>query len=324
MRLFLGIDGGGTKTETLICDEEGNIIGRYVGAPSNPLFTEKSKLMETIRESAGSAFQDIGGDKKIEYAAVCIPGIKLYKSEVESEYLKYCKKVGIFGDDLNAFYSALLKPYGIIVLSGTGSFALGINREGKKHKLGGWGPILGDEGSGYFIGILCLKSVIKEYEETGLKTTLTPKVLDFFGIKEVTELRKKVYSEECNRSIISSLSKIVHESARDGDVVAIEIINNAAKHLAEYVRVIVEKLNMYDKEYDVVLTGGISNFGELILKPFTEEVKKISDCLNVGTPKLRPAVGSLLVAMIESGINIESESILKNLHDSYKKYMINS
>lgn len=321
MKLFLGVDGGGTKTETLICDEEGNITGRHIGGQSNPLFIEKENLLETIRESLRVIVQDSGRKDKIDYAAVCITGIRKYKSEVEAEYSKYCKEVDFIGEELNAFRSAVSKPYGIVVLSGTGSFAMGINRKGEQCKFGGWGPVLGDEGSGYFIGVSCLKAVIKEYEGFGTRTALTPKIKDFFCVKEVPELRNIVYSKECDRRVISSLSKIVHESAAEGDSISLEIINEAAKYLADLTDRIVRRLNMYDGEYDVVLTGGISNFGELILKPFNEEVKRHNMNLNVKNAKLRPSVGSLLVAMEKSGINIYNEKILKNLNDSYIKCM---
>lgn len=318
MRLFLGIDGGGTKTEALVCNEDGIILGRGIAGPSNPLFIGKLEAFKTINEIINVAVANFDRKVLFDSAAVCIPGIKKYRDEIEIPFLLERKNAYIDADELNAFYGAVAKPYGIVVVSGTGSFAMGINRKGESIELGGWGPLLGDEGSGYYIGILCLKAVINEYERAGPKTALTPKVKEFLGINDVSEMRRAVYSKEFDRSSIAKLSKIVRDSADLGDTVSIEIVNNTAEQLADLVKRVVCRLNMSDGEYDAVLTGGVSNFGELLIKPFTAIIKEKYANIRVRKPEFRPSVGSLLIAMKNTGIDINNREIMENLRDSYK------
>lgn len=318
MRYFLGIDGGGTKTEALVCTDDGVIVGKGIAGPSNSLFVEKSIAFENIGKSIHMALKDYSGEISFASAAVCIPGIKRYRDEVKTQLLNNCKNTYIDADELNAFCSALAKPYGIVVLGGTGSFALGFNKKGDRAEIGGWGPLIGDEGSGYYIGVSSLKSVIREYEGAGDKTSLTTKIMKTLGLNEIPELRRAIYSKEFDRKAIGNLSRIVHESALEGDSVSIEIINDAARHLADLVNRVVKRLQMYDGEYEAILTGGASNFGDLILIPFTEFIKKENININVVKPKFVPAVGALMIAMKESGIDVYTQIVLNNLSITYK------
>lgn len=314
---FLGIDGGGTKTEALVCNETGLIAGRGISGPSNPLFISKQAAFDNIRKAIDYAVKCYNGDMRFDSAAVCIPGIKRYGDEVQAQLINDCRKVYIDADELNAFYGALTKPYGIVVLAGTGSFAMGINKKGEKVNSGGWGPLIGDEGSGYHIGIRCLQAVINEYEGAGRKTSLTPKIIKHLCLKDIPEIRKVIYASEFDRKTIGDLSRIVHESALEGDTAAIKIITEAAGHLAELVNRTIKRLGMHDGEYDVVLTGGVSKFGDLILKPFSEFIKKSNANLNVALPKLVPAAGALMIAMKETGIDVFGQDVLHNLDTAY-------
>jgi len=318
MRYFLGIDGGGTKTEALACTEDGVILAREISGPSNPLFVEKTEAFGTIAGTMHSALKGYEGKSGIHiHAAVCVPGIKKFKTELEKILLIFCEKVFIDSDEMNAFLGAVAKPYGIVVVSGTGSFALGINKNGDSIELGGWGPILGDEGSGYYIGLSSLKAVINEFEYGGPKTALTPKIIKFLQIKSIKELKRKVYSNEFDRSSMGNLSKLVREAGEEGDAVSVGIIDMAAYELADLANRVVANLKMVDGTYDAVLTGGVRKFGEMILKPFTENINRSNKNIIVKEPKFEPVVGSLLIAMKESGIDIANEGILKNLRDSY-------
>jgi N-acetylglucosamine kinase-like BadF-type ATPase len=317
---FLGIDGGGTKTEALICDEFGQIIGRGRSGPSNPLFIGKDTAFENIKLSIDIASRYYNGNMFFDSASICIPGIKRYKDEVKTQLLQNSKNTYIDSDELNAFYGALAKPFGIVVIAGTGSFTVGINKRGEKAVLGGWGPIIGDEGSGYHIGICGLKSIVMEYEGAGVKTSLTPKIMKELGLKKVPELRRLIYSKDFDRTIIANLSNLVHESAIEGDPASVNIVNTAAAHLAELVNRVVEQLKMYDGDYDAVLTGGVSNFKDLILVPFTESIER--ENINIKKPQYVPAIGSLMIALKESGIDVYAQDILNSLNATYKNFVL--
>jgi len=318
MKLFVGVDGGGTKTEALICDENGVILGRGTAESSNPLFVDKSVAMESIRQSINSAARSGKICRPFDCVAICVPGMRVYKNEVKEEYANEANNIVVSGDELSSFYGALAKPFGIVVSSGTGSFAMGVNRKGESAILGGWGPILGDEGSGYYIGVSALKAVITEYEDGSPKTLLTEKLKKYFSVSEISDIRRAIYKNGFDRFKISQISTIVYEAAVEGDDVSVNIIVDASKQLACLVNRIAKKLNMYEDGYDAVLTGGVSNFGDFLTKPFIEYVKKHNININVQKPKFVPAVGSLLISMKEYGIDAYNDLIINNLEVSYK------
>ena len=318
MIYFLGIDGGGTKTEALVGTADGAIVGRGIAGPSNPIFIEKASAFDNIGKSIKLALKGHSRETYFSSAAICIPGIKRYRDELEAQLLKDCTKVYIDGDELNAFCGALAKPYGVIVLAGTGSFAMGINKKGEKAEMGGWGPIIGDEGSGYYIGVSGLRAVVKEFEGTGVKTSLTPRIMEALKLKNIEDLRRNIHSDGPGRNVIGGLSKLVQESASEGDEASVEIVNTAAMHLADLAIRVIKRLHMYDGEYDAALTGGVSNFGDMILDPFTERLRKERAGIHVVKPRFVPAVGALMIAMRESGIDVYDKSVLNHLSVTYK------
>ena len=322
MKIFVGVDGGGTKTETLACDENGAVLGYGIRDASNPLFVGKDKAIRAILDSIREAAGNIEGNGGF-YAAVCVPGIQVCKDELDQKLLSFCDRTTLDADELNAFLGALAKPYGVVVVSGTGSFAMGIDRKGNRKELGGWGPVLGDEGSGYFIGLSALRAVIREYEGDGPQTALTPKVKEYMGIGDIGQLRQKVYSDGFGRAGIGSLSRIVRTAAGEGDAVSLEIAGRAARELADLAERTIRKMKMCGEPYDLALTGGVRNFGPLITEPFANQIEKEFPNIRVKDPEAEPVVGSLLIALKDSGIDIMDGSIMANLKASCQEYCRN-
>lgn len=327
MGLYLGIDGGGTKTEALICDEKGCIIGRGLSGASNPIFMDKDAAFKAIRDSIEQASQinsgrisSFGDNKSISvedfnYVVICIPGMKKFSEEIKNTF--GFKNVTVAGDELNAFYGSIAKTHGIAVLSGTGSFAAAVNKKGESAEIGGWGPILGDEGSGYYIGVCALKAIINEYEDCGKKTILTPMIKEYLNIEDISMLRRIVYQKDFSRTYMGNLCKVVYEAAQKGDLVAIEIIDDAAKQLANLVIKAANKLKMDDGVYEAAITGGVSNLGTFLMEPFEKYVKKYKSNINIINPRFKPVIGSLIVALKNDGINIDDENIMSNFENSY-------
>lgn len=317
MDIFLGVDGGGTKTEALACDRDGMILGRGAAGPSNPIFTKKDRAFANIFKAAGLALRDIEKSGSFTCrAAICVPGAKKFKGELEMRSKSFCEQAHIDSDERSSFLGALAEPYGIVVSSGTGSFAMGVNRAGDSCELGGWGPVLGDEGSGYHIGVLCLRAVIGEYEGFGPGTLLTPKIKEFLMLDDINELKRTAYSKDFDRSRMGSLSRLVHACALEGDAVSLAIIARAAHALADLALRTASRLKMDDGVYNAVLTGGVSRCGELMEKPFSEAVSEKNPRIRVKRPEFTPAVGSLLAAMLESGLDAFDCGILSNLRAS--------
>lgn len=315
---FLGIDGGGSKTEAILADSKGNIIGRGSSGPSNSNLVSIKEAINSIRDAYFGAVNRIDEGIKLSGVSLCIPGFThdIEKKELAHLFRVELSQLNIYADHKSAYAGALLNQPGVIVLSGTGSFSYGKDHYNKEIIMGGWGPLIGDEGSGYYVGRMALSAMTKSFEGRGGITLLLSKILDYWGLKQTQELRNYLYSKDNYQKVISSLAPIVYECALKQDQISIQIINKAAVHLAKLAHQTIKQLNFNDNEVAVALTGGLSNFGTLIKSPFKNYLtKECGNRIQVKEPMFSPAIGSVIIAFIDGKKEI-TQDLIKNLKTS--------
>ena len=307
MNYYLGVDGGGTKTIAVIGDEDGHLLGWGTGGPSNAHFCLPQTALQSIQDSIQRARAQ-AGDKPVSRAALCVPGLKHHFDPVEIAVALAITPEApqITGDDVSTFYGALGHAYGIVVLAGTGSFALGMDCHGKRVSVGGWGPLLGDEGSGFAIGQAALKAVICEYEARGPSTVLTGLIKSHFALNDLFDLRSRIYQSSSYQNVISGIAPLVLEAVQAGDRMAQVIIHDAGTALGKLAVVVLRQID-FDLDTDtVVLTGGIRNLGDWILAPFEQEIHKHAESIRIRPPRFIPAVGALMLALEADGRTIDA------------------
>jgi len=318
MAYFLGIDGGGTKTEAVLADEHGFVLSIGKSGGSNPNFVGKEVSFASIICAAKAALACVN-NSRIEEVVVCAPGIKKYTEELHQKLEKILNigksRILIDDDKLNSFYGALGKEYGAVVLAGTGSFAMGINKYGQKYVIGGWGPIIGDEGSGQWIAVQALKAIAKEHDGIGPTTLLTNMIMRQYGVSDASDIRRVIAIDN-----ISGLVPVVMEAAQKGDSVALSIINRAGVELAKMANAVISKLDLNSSDYEVALTGGISNLGDLLWVPFMATIRSLHEKVNIIKPKFTPGVGAVMIALKRAGIEWCND-IMDNLKTSYEERM---
>jgi N-acetylglucosamine kinase-like BadF-type ATPase len=145
---------------------------------------------------------------------------------------------------------------GIVVLSGTGSIAYGVDPGGTVARSGGFGSLLGDEGSGYWLGNQALRAVVRASDGRGPSTALTPIVFEALAVASVEELVPLVYEHHLPRSAVAALAGRVERARAQGDGVASELIGRAAQELVLAGQAVARKLQ-FDKPHPVVLAGGV-------------------------------------------------------------------
>lgn len=310
---YLGVDGGGTKTEALIADARGHVLGHGLAGPSNPYFVARRSALAALRRAVGAARVAAGG-AAIARAALCVPALRQHfdPAAVASALDLPEQALSVEGDERNAFYGALGGEYGVVVLAGTGSFALGVRRDGERATVGGWGPILGDEGSGYWIGLQALRAVIAAHEGRGPATALTPLVVAQWALADLAGLRARVYGEQHRRHHIAALAPLVLQAAEMGDAPAAAIMAEAGRALAELGVAVVRRLEIDSPEYDLVLAGGVRRLGRWIVDPFQAAVREACPRIHLREPRFSPAVGAVMLALRAGGVAWSGE-VLANL-----------
>ena len=237
MRYYLGIDGGGTKTVAIICDENGDLVSRYVGKSIN----YNSVGTDTARANLKDTVDGVLEGKNITLSSAFI-GMPALSSRAEDSFTKDfcegiidCPKIAMDSDVYIGLEAMKTEGASAMVVSGTGSMAVGRLEDGTVIFKGGWGYILGDEGSGYALALDAVKAAICGAEGSAEKTVLTEKVLEHFKVSDIYSLIDIFYDPPIENSAVAKLTPVLFESAENGDKVANEIIDRHAKLLASTV-----------------------------------------------------------------------------------------
>jgi len=300
-----GIDGGATKTVCIIADDEGKVLGRGVSGPSNyhnvSISAVKKALFQSIKRAASNARL---GRLRFKVACFGMAGLDSpYDRKIISKFIreeiKFSEKITVVHDSVIALYGATGGAPGLIILAGTGSVAAGLNKRGEIKRVGGWGNIVGDEGSAYEVGRQALKAFLRSYDGRELKTLLTEKIMKMLKLRMEEDLVQRVYAERMNVSEIAAVAPLVAEAADEGDAVAKRILAEAGRELASHAIAIAKALGMENEDVEVYTTGGVFKAGSHVLKPFEEEVKKIMPRARFAPPKFEPAMGAIFLASRE-------------------------
>src|SRR5499426_2271460 len=196
-RLVVGVDGGGTRTRAVVLDGD-RILGEGAAGPSNPLRVGISNGATAIREAIDRAcaaaliHRDDLVAVGIGLAGVRRKDIRTRMHDVLVETLGV-ENIELVSDGDIALYGATDGQPGIVVISGTGSISVGVNRQGKRAYAGGWGPLAGDEGGGSWIARRALQSVAQASDGRGPKTSLTDAACEYFQVAAAEDLSTAIY-----------------------------------------------------------------------------------------------------------------------------------
>jgi N-acetylglucosamine kinase-like BadF-type ATPase len=313
-RLFLALDGGGTKTVALLCDEAGHVLGFGLSGPGNALSAGDEQAVNHAVEAVRKAL----GTHKINEVFHCrlyIPGF----SRCLPLFLKKFPGLdaGVCSDSMSAYYSCIGKPGGIVVLSGTGSFALGLDASNRQYTAGGWGHLLGDEGSGYHIGKMALQALLHNQEEGIPPTGLDGEIMQAFHVSQPRDVIKAVYSPGFGRPQIASLCPLVGRAANRGEKDALQILDRAAEELCLLAQAVQKRMALLNGP--VGLAGGVIRLGKLISVPFESILKKSCPGLTYVKQRYSPVVGGMLYLMAEYGYGDWElgEAMEKELKEKY-------
>jgi N-acetylglucosamine kinase-like BadF-type ATPase len=292
---FIGIDSGGTKCELLISGNKGNTILKKKFKALHYSVHGKKIISEHLSEIISSSLNEKKLDLK-NCRGICIglAGAREIKDRLELEKqikkLTGYKKIAVESDALIALYGAFKGNDGLILICGTGSILYGI-AGGKFHRIGGWGRILGDYGSGYEIGKLALKHLARNYDN-GIKLSRLSKEIEkkFYFTKH--NILKNIYHENFN---VQNLAPVVIELARKKDKDAEKIIDKAVDELTEHFNVFFKSSGL-KKKIDVALSGSIIESDNILSKKLIGSIKKNFGNINLINKAHTPAEGAILLA----------------------------
>jgi len=210
-------------------------------------------------------------------------------------------RVLVVNDALIALEAGVGDAPGLVIIAGTGSIVYGRNARGEAARAGGWGYVLGDEGSGYWMGRLALRAVVREADSRGRATGLTPRVLAHFGVGRPQDLVHQVYGTGLRPSAIGALAAVVQAAAVDGDPVARDIVQKGAHALASAAESVAGRLSLDAGDtLAVVLSGGIFRGVPSLADEVTTLVEAALPNARARRLDVEPAAGAVALALAEA------------------------
>ena len=253
----VGVDGGGTKTLAIIVDAQGNERGRGIAGSANHESVGIEKAIYHIRSAIEDASHQAGCALPLQSAWFGLAGIdRPHDYDLLLPHLQPLAHHIRLTNDAELVLSGLSGGVGIALIAGTGSIALGRDAQGSSARAGGWGHILGDEGSGYELGRRCLQAIAKATDGRGQATALVELLLRQWKLDNASDIIGKVYTKP-DKALIAALSPLVCEAARRGDEVATGILEDAAHELALALVAVKNRLDFPDQQVAIALGGGL-------------------------------------------------------------------
>ena len=292
--ISIGIDGGGSTLRVGIYTENMECLHLHeLAETSNPSVLGYSQAEELMRPSLTQTISDAGiTSSKVNYVGAGMAGAAQnpdWLRNVLTSILSHAK-ITVAPDYEIALIGAHGKRYGMLVLSGTGSVAFGIDASGESAHSGGWGYLLDDGGSGYWLGLETLKSATRIADGREEETGLYEQTFAHLKISTPDELISWLYNPETKNQEIAQMAPIVLACAATGDLEALRIVEDGAEQLYQLYLSVIKRLKFGGTP--VMFSGGLLSSDNLLRRLLMQKI----GLEKVPTPKYSPVEGAALMA----------------------------
>jgi N-acetylglucosamine kinase-like BadF-type ATPase len=273
--LWLALEGGGTRSQAALLDGVGHVVHIVNSADVNMHFTTLQESQAAVLAAVKGVLRgaQISGARVTHFVSALVDarfGAELLGEILpNASYHYYEEQTVVFAR------AGLYRPHGVAVVAGTGATAWAVRAgDGRECVYGGWGSLLGDEGSGYALGLAGLRAAIRVFEgRAEAPSRLFTAVLRHFGFAEPTfreDLVFLAYHKPLTRAEIAALAAVVTGLAAQGDPLAARLTAEAAADLTALALHAARRLFRPEEPFDVAVAGGLTNAGELLLGPFRQ------------------------------------------------------
>ena len=301
MKYLIGFDCGATKTKCAIADIEGNILYTATGGAANFLINGTAGTSKIIL----SLLKDCIKNSNIDYSEIekIVIGAAGAGRKADAENLKSSllevfsadgikiKSLKVISDAQVALEGAFPNKAGCILISGTGSIIYGKDEKGNIYRAGGFGRLLGDEGSGFSIGRKGLQAAAKYFDGRGNETLIVKLIQEKYSINTADELINKVYKENFN---IASTAQIVLTAAEIGDNTALKILNEESEELIQHIKIIMKQMNV--SRLSISFAGSLISNKNIYSDMLRDKIKTSLPSVKIVKPEHSPVEGAILLA----------------------------
>jgi glucosamine kinase len=328
-RFVMGIDGGATKTLAAVLDLEGETVHLGHGGPSNEDAVGAEDAVKALLEAADGAMKEAGIDAhQLASAVLAVAGTNTDSIAGKVRSARPDNWI-VVNDVVGAWATATGAGPGVAAISGTGSNVFGVGgtgAEARAWRAGGWGHLLGDEGSGYWLGVQSIKAALRDRESSGPVTALSDAAIEFFKQSSVEAVANLVYSKPLTKGEIAAFAVETGKLAEQGDEVAGELYEWGARELAQQIVTVIRKTGLAtdtddEREFPVGLIGSAFKAGAVFIDPLTKAIHEHAPGARVERVEMAPAGGSLLLAAKAGGCaeRVDAKQLSRMLDEALER-----
>ena len=311
--LLLAVDGGQTATKALVARLDGTVVGTGVGGPSDHFHIEGGveKNRVAIHGAIAAALESAGATPTLVTAVgLGLTGAPARgdQNPIVHEIVRAVIDPGqivVAPDYVTNLAGASAGEPGVVLIAGGGSIGYGVTADGREAIAGGYGFLLGDEGSAFNIGLRAVAAASRAEDLRAEATALQAIVADHFDISTVRHIPRVVYRAGFPRDRISLLAPRVAAAADEGDIPASRIMAAAGEELALTALGVIRQLFRSGSAVDVYLTGGVFSAGKHVREPLQATLRSAWPSATTREPRFPPAVGGLILAAKSLGLPID-------------------
>jgi len=300
VRYFLGVDGGGSKCDAVVIDETGVVCGWGTSGPTTYVSAEEA--------DAASRQALTGALGSLSVPEVWMGAISTAKYPTawlrDRGTVVHCFPI----DEADACFAAAGRTWGVMVHAGTGTWVLARTPEGRQVRMGGMGPILGDDGSGWDIGLRGIRAALRSSWSARTRTSLAEAVPPVLGVSRLGSIvGRPITTGQITRAQIAGVAPVVVREAAAGDAVALRALQQAAASLTELCVLVMDELQVTGQHYPLIGMAGVIQGAPLYWRLLCESILEHDPTLVPEVPTLKMVVGTAFEAMRRAGVEVSSD-----------------
>lgn len=317
MGYSLAVDGGGTKLYLLLFDEDMHCRGRSTGSGTNTNFTSAAQVKENMRRSLEECLggQDVGPIDRL-YLSIVGPN-----DVMEALVRERCglRQTVMLGEGGAALLAGGLWDCGMVAIAGTGATMYYRSEQGRFRTLGGWGSLLGDWGSGFYIGQRGCQACVRMEEGWGEKTLIRELLMEQYGITRLWEMVPLVYQSPSYQRAVAECAKVVSKAAAMGDAVALSIYRDAGELIAQQIDATIRRYNITGRAKRVVANGGAWKGSPVMFESFARWLHERHPDMPVQRPVFDPVMAGIVQSCLDAGRL--DDAMIARLRSEYSDYV---
>jgi len=322
---FIGIDGGGTHSFAIAVDSTGSKLTTADAGSLNFFAAGLPKARRHLKELSESLERQL--PRKIQIARIVVGCAALFSDATKVETKNLCggilplDRTRVVSDCQTACFGATLGGPGVLIIAGTGSIVVAQNEAGQHQRVGGWGHILGDEGSAYWMAVEAVKAAIAA--EAGTKTRLSRLVRQWFKVRKLTEIVPIIHGPDFTKERFAMLASHLARNVGRRNAAFRDICRRGSKELAAQALAAVKLARVKMRPLPVFLLGGVLTNNALVRARLVAALKN-SCAVRIAKPRLSPLLGAAALALRDAGIELKAGIVANLVHSDSDTTVVSS